>query len=239
MKTKGARGAIVIGRQKAIFRRKSGDDYSGFEEVLPWEDTKQAINELGTMIDDLQRQGNYAVENGQEDNKMSDFDIKINLQNGEFTLYGEKLQIGMNESDVRSLLGNYLDERNMQKLSQNPDATIYCNRYSGKLYGIGGTPYLTFLEGKLFSVDFSLGLGSYAQLTGVKDFNNLRNRRKALNYAAQLLHINLIALWEKKEDKNTKNNGFIYYSDTYTFYVAFDREFLECNAGLLKREYVR
>ena len=62
IKTKGARGAIVIGSQKAIFRRKTGDDYSGFAEVLPWEDTKQAINELGTMIDDLQQQGNYAIE---------------------------------------------------------------------------------------------------------------------------------------------------------------------------------
>lgn len=29
---------------------------------LPWEDTELAINELGTMIADLQQQGNYAVE---------------------------------------------------------------------------------------------------------------------------------------------------------------------------------
>lgn len=62
IKTKGASGALVIGSQKAIFRRKSGDDYSGFSEVMPWEDTEQAINELGTMIDDLQQQGNYALE---------------------------------------------------------------------------------------------------------------------------------------------------------------------------------
>ena len=62
IKTKGGSGAVVIGSQKAIYRRKSGDDYSGFAEILPWEDTKLAINELGTMIADLQQQGNYAVE---------------------------------------------------------------------------------------------------------------------------------------------------------------------------------
>lgn len=62
IKTKGGSGAVVIGSQKAIYRRKSGDDYSGFAEILPWEDTELAINELGTMIADLQQQGNYAVE---------------------------------------------------------------------------------------------------------------------------------------------------------------------------------
>ncbi len=62
IKTKGATGAVVIGSQKAMFRRKTGDDYSGFAEVMPWEDTIMAINELGTMIDDLQKQGDYAIE---------------------------------------------------------------------------------------------------------------------------------------------------------------------------------
>jgi hypothetical protein len=32
-----------------------------FAEVLPWEDTVMAINELGTLIDDLQKQGDYAI----------------------------------------------------------------------------------------------------------------------------------------------------------------------------------
>lgn len=62
IKTKGATGAVVIGSQKAMFRRKTGDDYSGFAEIMPWEDTVMAMNELGTMIDDLQRQGDYAIE---------------------------------------------------------------------------------------------------------------------------------------------------------------------------------
>lgn len=62
IKTKGATGAIVIGSQKSLFRRRTGDDYSGFAEVMPWEDTIMAMNELGTMIDDLQKQGDYAIE---------------------------------------------------------------------------------------------------------------------------------------------------------------------------------
>lgn len=36
-------------------------NYSGFGEVLPWEDTDLAMNELGTMIDDLQKQGDIAI----------------------------------------------------------------------------------------------------------------------------------------------------------------------------------
>lgn len=62
IKTKGAEGAVVIGSQKVMFKRTTEDDYSGFAEVLPWEDTVMAMNEIGTMIDDLQKQGDYAIE---------------------------------------------------------------------------------------------------------------------------------------------------------------------------------
>lgn len=62
IKTKGATEAVTIGSQKSVFRRKTGDDYSGFAEILPWEDTVMAMNELGTMIDDLQKLGDYAIE---------------------------------------------------------------------------------------------------------------------------------------------------------------------------------
>ncbi len=61
IKTKGAEGAIVIGSQLAMFKRRTGHDYSGFAEVMPWEDTLMAINELGTLIDDLQKRGDYAI----------------------------------------------------------------------------------------------------------------------------------------------------------------------------------
>ena len=62
IKTTGALPAVTLGSQKSIFQRQVGDDYSGFKEVLPWEDSMLAINELGTLIDDLQKQGDYAVE---------------------------------------------------------------------------------------------------------------------------------------------------------------------------------
>lgn len=62
IKTKSATGAVVIGSKKSMFRRQTGDDYSGFAEVLPWDDTIMAMDELGTMIEDLQKQGDYAVE---------------------------------------------------------------------------------------------------------------------------------------------------------------------------------
>lgn len=61
IKTKIATGAVIIGSQKAMSRRIIGDDYSGFVEVMPWDDTIMAINELGTMIDDLQKQGDDAI----------------------------------------------------------------------------------------------------------------------------------------------------------------------------------
>lgn len=62
IKTKGATGAIVICSKKAMSRKKTGDYYSDFAEVMPWDDTIMAMNELGTMINDLQKLGDYAIE---------------------------------------------------------------------------------------------------------------------------------------------------------------------------------
>lgn len=62
IKTKGGTGAIVIGSKEILLRRRTGDEYSGFAEVLPWEDTVMAMDELGTMIDDLKKHGDYAIE---------------------------------------------------------------------------------------------------------------------------------------------------------------------------------
>ena len=62
IKTKGAEGAVSIGSQKSLLQRNMSQEYSGFVEVMPWEDTVLAINELGTLIDDLQKQGDYAIE---------------------------------------------------------------------------------------------------------------------------------------------------------------------------------
>ena len=57
-----AMNAVSIGSQQSLLRRNFSKDYSGFKEIMPWEDTVIAINELGTLIDDLQKQGDYAIE---------------------------------------------------------------------------------------------------------------------------------------------------------------------------------
>lgn len=63
IKVKGAESAIRIGSQRTLLQRRYGsDEYSGFVEVLPWEDTIMAMNEIGALIDDLKKQGDYAIE---------------------------------------------------------------------------------------------------------------------------------------------------------------------------------
>ena len=46
---------------------KQPQEYTDFSEVLPWEDTDRAINELGAIIHDIQTSGNYAIDNWKED----------------------------------------------------------------------------------------------------------------------------------------------------------------------------
>lgn len=63
IKVKGAIPAIHIGSQRSLLERRAGSgEYSGFVEVLPWEDTIMAMNELGALLDDLKKQGDYAIE---------------------------------------------------------------------------------------------------------------------------------------------------------------------------------
>jgi hypothetical protein len=71
IKTKGASGALVIRGTASVLLRllyplfalsQKDQDYCGFEDVMPWEDTVMAINEVGTMIDDIQKNGDYAIE---------------------------------------------------------------------------------------------------------------------------------------------------------------------------------
>lgn len=61
IKTKSGHSALEIGSRKSIFLRTTNDDNCGFAEVLPWTDTITAMNELGTMIEDFQKQGDYAL----------------------------------------------------------------------------------------------------------------------------------------------------------------------------------
>ena len=46
----------------SIFGANAGNKYVTFADVLPWEDTQLAINELGTLINDLQKHGDYAID---------------------------------------------------------------------------------------------------------------------------------------------------------------------------------
>ena len=63
IKVKGAHAAIHIGSQRSLLQRRGeNEEYSGFVEVLPWEDTVMAMNELGALIDDLKKQGDYAID---------------------------------------------------------------------------------------------------------------------------------------------------------------------------------
>ena len=63
IKVKGGLPAIAVESQKSVLSHLFGGGIDvGFAEVLPWEDTVMAMNELGSLIDDLQKHGDYAIE---------------------------------------------------------------------------------------------------------------------------------------------------------------------------------
>ncbi len=60
-------GAVLIRRKPSFweffFHRATGaEEYSGFAQVMPWVDTGVATDELGALIDDLQKLGDMGVE---------------------------------------------------------------------------------------------------------------------------------------------------------------------------------
>jgi hypothetical protein len=55
-KTKGAAGAVEIRRKT----RK--DEYTGYQDVMPVEDTEKAIREIGAMITDFNAIGDYGID---------------------------------------------------------------------------------------------------------------------------------------------------------------------------------
>lgn len=63
IKVKGAESAVLIGSQKSLLARRGGQtgDYSGFAEILPWEDTILAMNEIGALIHDVQTMGDIGI----------------------------------------------------------------------------------------------------------------------------------------------------------------------------------
>ena len=61
--TKGGSPAIEIFSQTMIMPLfLGGRGTKGVAEVLPWKDTDLAMEELGTIIEDMQRDGKYALE---------------------------------------------------------------------------------------------------------------------------------------------------------------------------------
>jgi len=63
IKVKGGLPAVAVESQKSVLSHMFGGGIDiGFAEVLPWEDTVMAMNELGSLIDDLQKHGDFAIE---------------------------------------------------------------------------------------------------------------------------------------------------------------------------------
>lgn len=64
IQTKGGRAPIQIRRKKSgLFQNSpSKEEYTGFSEVIPAEDTDQAIKEIGALISDVQKLGDLGIE---------------------------------------------------------------------------------------------------------------------------------------------------------------------------------
>lgn len=70
IKTTGAVGAIEIRRKKNtgilsfIFGNNSSEqeEYTGYSDVMPWRETEIAIREIGAIITDIQKLGDFGVE---------------------------------------------------------------------------------------------------------------------------------------------------------------------------------
>ena len=60
--TKGGHGVLGFsgGLRRASLRAEVSS--LGYTDVMPWEDTQLAMNELGTILEDLQRNGDYAIQ---------------------------------------------------------------------------------------------------------------------------------------------------------------------------------
>ena len=62
IKTSSGSPAIQIKHKQISFIWHKSEEFSGFDEILPWEDTDLAIREVATIIDDIKTLGDFAVE---------------------------------------------------------------------------------------------------------------------------------------------------------------------------------
>lgn len=67
VKTKSASDVVQIRRRVWGMFFKQPQEYIGFSEVLPWEDTDKAAEELGALINDLQTLGELAIDTWKEE----------------------------------------------------------------------------------------------------------------------------------------------------------------------------
>ena len=66
IKTTGAGEVIQLRRKIWGLFMKQSQEYTGFSEVLPWEDTEKIANELGAIINDIQTMGDMAIDKWKE-----------------------------------------------------------------------------------------------------------------------------------------------------------------------------
>lgn len=66
VKTKGAADAFNIRRRQPATIFKQEVEYTGFSEVVPAKNAQRLTNELGALLDDLQKNGCLAIENWKE-----------------------------------------------------------------------------------------------------------------------------------------------------------------------------
>ena len=65
IKTQSGTGVIEIRHRAGVLANLFGggsNEYTGYDEVLPGKDTDRAVKELGAMINDIQKLGDFAVE---------------------------------------------------------------------------------------------------------------------------------------------------------------------------------
>jgi len=66
IKTKSAMGAIVIKRKGMQTALPNGEDHTGYTEILPEEHAERSIREIGAIISDIQKLGDYGIEKWKE-----------------------------------------------------------------------------------------------------------------------------------------------------------------------------
>lgn len=71
IKTSSGSPAIQIKHKYISFIWHKSEEFSGFDEILPWEDTDLAIKEVATIIDDIKTLGDFAIDKWKKENDVN------------------------------------------------------------------------------------------------------------------------------------------------------------------------